>query len=293
MDDSLFKNNLVQSNRILYTASAFAKKNLIYLQEAGDLCALQQHTSKRELLHSYLFFVVIKGEGTLQYKTETYALSPGYCAFIDCRNRHSHKSSDTDLWELRWVHFYGPTMDGIYEKYMARGGKPCFYTEDAVTYRSILHEIFDIANLDSDVRDMMIFEKLTTLLRFTMVESHKSDSYRMEASSTESKLHQVKTYLDTHYTEKVSLDELEQQFFINKFYLTRIFKQQFGISISNYLIQQRITSAKFQLRFTNQTIEEIGRSCCMPDASYFNRVFKKIEGIGPGEFRRLWAKKEG
>lgn len=290
MDESLFHGNSVQSNRILYTASVFAKKNLIYLQETGNLQALRPHTSKKGTLHSYLFFVVTKGSGTLQCEDETFQLSPGCCAFIDCHKKYSHNPLPEDLWELTWVHFYSSTMDGIYEKYRNRGGKPCFYTEEAGTYGTLLQDIFDIANMDSDVRDMMIFEKLTTLLRLAMMESRKAVANSLEQSSTAGKLLQIKNYLDSHYTEKVTLDELEHQFFINKYYLTRIFKQKFGISISSYLIQQRITSAKYQLCFTGLSIEEIGRRCCMADASYFNRMFKKVEGIGPGEFRRLWAK---
>lgn len=290
MDKELFQGNLVKSNRILYTASTFAKNNLIYLQEVGELYALKQHTSQRDRLKSYLFFIVLDGEGTLQYDGTVYKLEKGYCVFIDCHKKYSHRSSKEHLWHLNWVHFYGTNMDGIYEKYLNRGGCPCFQTNEIETYKSLLFNIYNIANLDSNVRDMMIFEKLASLLTMTMAESRKNERSTLEASSTKAKLLEIKNYLDTHYMEKVPLATLEQMFFINKFYLTRIFKENFGISINNYLIQKRITDAKYQLRFTDKTIEEIGHSCGMADASYFNRVFKKVEGISPREFRRLWTK---
>ena len=97
-----------------------------------------------------------------------------------------------------------------------------------------------------------------------------------------------KTYLEDHYQEKITLEHLSDQFFINKFYLTRIFKEEFGISINSYLTQIRITHAKQQLRFTNKTIEQIGFSCGIEDANYFSRIFKKIEGTSPGEYRKRW-----
>ena len=75
MEEYLFTKHLVQSNRTLYTPSIFAKTNLIYLQEAGELTALQPHSSSRESLSSYLFFIVLEGKGTIQYENQLIPLS--------------------------------------------------------------------------------------------------------------------------------------------------------------------------------------------------------------------------
>ena len=61
---------------------------------------------------------------------------------------------------------------------------------------------------------------------------------------------------DTHYPNKITLDQLSSKFFINKFYLTRSFKDQFGLPVNSYLIQIRITHAKQLLRFTELSIEK-------------------------------------
>jgi AraC-like DNA-binding protein len=98
----------------------------------------------------------------------------------------------------------------------------------------------------------------------------------------------IKEYLDNHYQEKISLDELASLFYINKFYLTRVFKEQYGLSIYSYLQQIKITHAKQLLRFTDDTLESISLACNMGDPTYFSRTFKKIEGISPGEFRKRW-----
>ena len=64
MDTSLFHGNLVTTSRILYTPSTFAKTSLLHLQEIGSLQAQKPHTSRRENLSSYLFFLVLSGYGT-------------------------------------------------------------------------------------------------------------------------------------------------------------------------------------------------------------------------------------
>ncbi|MCD8069479.1 MAG: helix-turn-helix transcriptional regulator, partial [Lachnospiraceae bacterium] len=66
------------------------------------------------------------------------------------------------------------------------------------------------------------------------------------------------------------------------------FKEQCGTSVVSYIQQVRITRAKNLLRFSEDPIEKIAEECGIPDANYFARVFKKVEGIAPGEYRKLW-----
>lgn len=131
--DELFTPQLssVQSSRILYTPSSFARSSLLHLQEVGSLTAIKPHTSKREKLQSFLCFMVEDGEGELVYEGKQYVLKAGDVVFIDCRKAYSH-NTDKMLWSLRWCHFYSSTMSSIYDKYRERGGKPLFIRRTSV-----------------------------------------------------------------------------------------------------------------------------------------------------------------
>lgn len=286
MDASLFCGNVVKSNRIIYTPSFFAKTNLIHLQEIGELQAQKPHASRRENLPSYLFFIVLAGSGQLEYDGQQFLIKKGDCVFIDCKKPYSHHSSE-DLWSLKWVHFYGPSMNGIYEKYVERGGHPCFHPQSVTDFDRIWNELFELVSSGVYVRDMKIFEKLTCLLTLLMEESWHPERNAI-SSPQKQNMQKVKEYLDQHYDTKITLDGLSELFYINKFYLTRIFKEQFGLTLNSYLLQVRITHAKQLLRFSDKTIEKIGQECGMNDANYFTRIFKKIEGITPGEYRKRW-----
>lgn len=286
MNYSMFEGNLVASNRIIYTSSAFAKSTLLHLQEVGELQARKPHVSKRKDLVSYLFFVVEKGAGTLHYDGVTYSLQKGDCVFIDCSHPYSHCSSE-DLWNLKWTHFYGPMMPEIYDKYVNRGGIPTFATYRPEVYGVLLNELLTLAASDDYVRDMKINEKLSTLLTMLMEESWQTSGNALHTYSKRD-LTDIRAYLDTHYREKITLDELAESFYINKYYLTRLFKEQFGHSINTYLTQKRITHAKELLRFSTNTMDEISRECGFNDGNYFVRTFKKVEGITPGEYRKRW-----
>lgn len=286
MEVCLFHGNSLESNRILYTPSAFAKNYLIHLQEIGELKAQKPHTSMRENLGSYLFFMVLEGSGTLEYEGREFQLSVGDCVFIDCRKSYAHTTTD-DLWRLKWIHFYGMNMNNIYDKYSERGGQPCFHTDKLEAFKRVWSEIYDCADSSDYIRDMRIFEKLTSLLTLLMDESWHPGIKDSESVKIQN-LQNIKEYIDIHYNEKITLDSLAEKFFINKFYLTRIFKNQFGVSINSYISQIRITHAKRLLRFTDKTIEEIASECGINDANYFSRMFKKIEGVSPHEFRKAW-----
>ena len=286
----LFSNNAssVQSDRILYTPSAFARGSLLHLQEVGTLKALHPHTSTRSGLVSYLCFLVLEGEGSLTYDGRQYSLKLGDCVFTDCRKTYSHSTSDC-LWSLSWCHFYAPFMPAIYEKYKERGGLPVFHPEKPDAFQKIFVQLYELAASSDYIRDMRINESLSALLTLLMQESWNPD--HVAVSKKRMELAAVKAYMDEHYTQKLTLDDLESQFFINKYYLLKIFKETYGMTISSYLISKRITRAKQLLRFTQMTIDEVGCAVGMDGAGYFSRMFKKAEGISPKEYRKQWQQR--
>ena len=321
MQPNLFTSSpSVQSSRILYTPSPFARSSLLHLQEVGSLTAIKPHTSKREKLQSYLCFVVEDGEGELVYEGKRYDLKTGDVVFIDCRKAYSHSTGNSystenshsvdnalgvdslcdnhstgttsKLWSLRWCHFYGPSMPAIYAKYCERGGLPVIRSADMACgadvsqYTAILTGIYALASSSDYIRDMRINRKLNDLIMLLMEsswhhEAHANAPKKMDISS-------VKSFLDEHYSEKLSLESVASQFFIDKHYLARLFKEQYGVTLITYLQQVRITHAKRMLRFTDKSIEEIGLECGIGELNYFSRVFKKLEGVSPSEFRRVW-----
>lgn len=289
MSETLFHGDLVTSQRILYTPSSFAKANLVHLQETGTLQARQPHVSRRNDLSSYLFFLVKRGAGTLKYHGQSVALSAGDCVFIDCKSGYSHSTSQ-HLWTLQWVHFSGPTLPGIYQKYLERGGPSVFHPATLSAFEGALDRLYTIAGAADYLRDMHINEELTRLLTLLMAESWHPEGISNTTAKKQSLL-SVRDYLDQNFAQKITLDHLAEEFFMNKYYLSHLFKEQFGLTVVEYLSNIRITHAKQLLRFSSLTAEAVGIACGMPDANYFSRVFRKLEGISPSEYRRIWKSK--
>ena len=278
----------VTSNRVLYTASSFARSSLLHLQEIGELQALRVHTSERSGLQSYLFFMVTSGSGTLVYEGKEQKLEEGSVVFINCQKPYSHRTDPDNLWTLRWIHFNGPTLPSIYSKYCERGGRAAFVPLDSTftSMNEVWGELMGVAGSSLYMRDMLINQHLATLITLLMSESWHPEEKKK--TSKRASVLEVKEWIDAHYAEDLTLDGLSTQFFINKYYLAKTFKAQFGSTIQNYITSVRITHAKQLLRFSDKSVEEIGIITGIGLADYFSRVFKEVEGVPPSVYRKQW-----
>ncbi|MFS0614418.1 response regulator transcription factor [Lederbergia ruris] len=96
----------------------------------------------------------------------------------------------------------------------------------------------------------------------------------------------IAQYIDDNYMEYLSLSNLAQTFSFSPEHLSRKFKQELNITISDYIIQKRINHAKSLLINTNLKIQEIANMVGYEDKKYFSKAFKKCEGVTPANFRQ-------
>ena len=278
---------LTESYRVISTPSVFAKDTLFYIQEIGRLKSLKSHTSKRESLDSFLFIIVVSGSGTFTYKGKKYALKSGDHLFIDCKKPYSHESTDSDPWELMWVHFNGILMDQYYLYFSNKKTSVAFHPEDPLECSKILENLMMLANKKSTDSELLASHLLNSLV--TRILTENTDQTPKDINTTEDKIQQIKDYLDGNFQKKIPLDMIADEFFISKYHMSREFKKAYGITIANYIIAKRITHAKELLRFTDMQIDKIGQLCGIEDNSYFNKVFRKFEGMTASEYRKKWG----
>ena len=95
----------------------------------------------------------------------------------------------------------------------------------------------------------------------------------------------VKRYIDQHFKEALTLDQLAEEVHMNKYYLSHAFKREFGVSPINYMIGQRIEESKYLLAETDLSLSQIGRLLGFSSLSYFSQVFRRTQEISPLEYR--------
>lgn len=100
-------------------------------------------------------------------------------------------------------------------------------------------------------------------------------------------------YIRTHYDEPLSVEQLAAQYNYHPTYLTTLFKKYTGYPISSYINHTRIAVAKNILCVRDTlSIQSIASMCGFSDEKYFMRLFKKIEGITPSQYRNAFFVKK-
>lgn len=96
----------------------------------------------------------------------------------------------------------------------------------------------------------------------------------------------IKRYIDLHFKEPLTLEQLSEEAHMNKYYLSHAFKREYGVSPINYLISRRIDESKYLLAETDLSMSQIAQLLGFSSLSYFSQVFRKAHGSSPMEFRQ-------
>ena len=99
----------------------------------------------------------------------------------------------------------------------------------------------------------------------------------------------VKKYVEEHFGEPLTLEELSQVVDLSPTYLSTIFKKDTGMTFLEYLSKVRMDMAKKLLKETNDTVADICGKVGYSDVRYFTKTFTKYAGLKPKEYRKLYS----
>lgn len=112
------------------------------------------------------------------------------------------------------------------------------------------------------------------------------DSYLVK-SGIYNTIQNVTEYINNNYQSDISLDFLADRFYISRASLTKSFKNITGITIVQYLTTVRIRKACNLLKNTDDSITEIAQECGFGNVTYFEKVFRRIHGMTPRQYRHI------
>ena len=213
----------------------------------------------------------------LTYRTEEellYAISRG-------KTRRAHeilsRFSLSDMEKrsavpLRNFKNYLIVLNTLMRKAVQQGGVHPIYIDR--TSSAIAHRIEQCASLDEGYRMMEDMIHKYCLL----VKNHNMNHYSQPVQ-------QVILQIDADLSSDLTLQAHARRLNNNASYLSALFKRETSLTLTDYVNQKRIDFAIYLLNATNMQIQTIAQHCGMPDVNYFTRIFKRIIGITPSQYR--------
>ncbi|MFV0466824.1 MAG: response regulator [Lachnospiraceae bacterium] len=113
----------------------------------------------------------------------------------------------------------------------------------------------------------------------------KQHERRVPAEECRDRIAIVRQYIEEHLQEQIQIDQLAEVVHVNSQYLMRLFKQEMGQSIMDYINERKIQTAGKLLKETDYSINFIADCVGCESNSYFTRLFKKYTGLSPSEYR--------
>ena len=226
-------------------------------------------------------FFVTGGSGSLQLQLDTVPLVAGDLVTVDPGVPHTEYSQSVD--PLQYVVL---GVDGL-ELHASAGGYVLLHgfaqqRQTSACLELMLHEVS--AGLSGSAA---LCQSLLRILLILMTRQYQSVLFPVpteQKSSRECAL--VRRYIDNHFKEALTLEQLAVVAHLNKYYLSHAFQKEYGVSPIRYLLQRRIRESRFLLAQTDHTLSHIAQILGFSSPSYFSQCFRRVEGMSPTEYRR-------
>lgn len=164
-------------------------------------------------------------------------------------------------------------LNTLLRKAVEKAGVPPLYIDDLSTKFAILINQIDSFSAHRNLEREMI-HKYCLLVK----------NYAMHGYSDTTK--NIVYYIDFHYTENLSLHFFADRYNITKNYLSSLFKKETGVTLTDYIHQVRMRNAMVMINSSDSSVTDVAHSCGYNDINYFTRIFKRIYGLSPKQYKK-------
>ncbi|NSY45998.1 AraC family transcriptional regulator [Agrobacterium tumefaciens] len=221
----------------------------------------------------------IGGQGNLRYENRHYVVKPGETLLLLIPHNHRYWLEAGKQWEFFWISMNGEEALRIHRNILAVTGPILKLQQETVDH--LAHCCSRLVNgaETPGAASAVAYEAAMTLYD-DVFGSHPSfgGEYRT--------MQQVLSYIDGHLGERLSVSDLAAVAGLSRAHFSRIFTASEGLPPAEFVLQRRLRrAAKLLTTAENIPIKEVSVLCGFEDPNYFSKVFRRLYGINPSEFR--------
>lgn len=255
----------------------------LYVASTGQWLS-QPELIRKDGYKRFQWLQCINGQGALEIGGRTITVSKGQGMLLFPEVPHAYWPVN-EPWTLQWVDFDGKWVHEILQSYHFHESSVLYmlHLEPFLARFNEMNTIVSMkkskANFDSS---HLLYGLLLDLFQYTSTSENRSNHEQIE------QLKPALNYIEQHYTNPISLQDLADQLSVTTHYTCVLFQQTLGTRPVEYINRYRIRKAK-ELLLQEELLEvkAVSEKVGFGNPSYFINTFKKNEGLTPREFRRL------
>lgn len=254
-------------------------KNDIGMYYCGKRINTANHTYGPEIQNHYLFVLVDKGTAVMCDNSET--RFGEHDLLVMCPDTKIHYKA-LENWSISWLGLYGATVKEYMDFLGVNPQNPILHITLYDELSSVMERIFTVSehiSLSSKLYVSGLIYEFFSVLMKNSTANQKTDL-----------IDTALNIMNYSFCEKISVEYVAKRLSLDPAYFSRKFTARVGVSPKKYILNKRIERAKDLLCSTEATIFEISNSIGFEDQFYFCRIFKKIAGLSPSEYRKQKAR---
>ncbi len=229
-----------------------------------------------------VLIVCCNGRGWVTWRRQTYAMTAGDVALLPPNEAHAYGADDEDPWTIEWVHYTGAESEA-WRALMVEGDTSVMHVppESVGELRlATVHERLEVGYGDLQLLSAAaaLRDSLTTILRLRRSSGMLPSA--MDAVDA------TAAWMRENLERKITLASLAGRAFLSPSHYSAIFRRRYGFAPIDWLIRQRVHRACSLLQTRSDKIAVIAANVGVKDPYYFSRLFRKVMGLSPEQFRR-------
>lgn len=181
-----------------------------------------------------------------------------------------------------WIHFTGSEVEHLLQQFHLEPNRAHSISDELP---SSIRQEFSFLFREFMFRQQGYQEMTASLATSILIKLGRFSSHK-NPEELRNRLEVSTEYIHEHYTENLKITSLAAMEHLCESRFRELFREAFGLSPNDYIIQLRLNHAADLLTISDLSISEIAGLCGYTDALYFSRLFRKKNGIAPGFYRR-------